>query len=258
MPCRCGESIPRVGGGAEKVNCFVVYLNKDKGDSIMLVDSFGQHQISGRRLDRSQRFAIHDYFPLYQAIHLEVEIRHFYGGHEFIYNSIFDYLARSCSGWDRLCAISKNLLEALLQWLFNRRRLVADKRFGLLEFLVDNYSNKDTFGVLSIMQDKYGIYVFGRPDFFNLLGEVESQLRLLVETSDLQKINGDYRITGHAWKAVSDYQETDRRVLAETRVQICLICLSATIVILTAGQAGVIKFPTMWDFRTEAEKVINK
>lgn len=221
----------------------------------MLVESIGKHQVSGRRRDQSQRFSIHDYFPLYQAIHLEIEIRHFYGGHEFIYNSIFDYLVRSYSGWDRLRAISRSLLEAAVQWLFNRRRLVADKRFELLEFLVDNYSNKDTFTVLSIMEDKYGLYVFGRPDFFNLLGEIESQLRLLVETNDLQKINGDYRVTGHAWKAVSDYQETDRRVLAETRVQICLICLSATIVILTAGQAGVIKFPTLWDYRTEAEKL---
>jgi hypothetical protein len=255
LGCSCGERIPRSGAAGQKVDCFSVYLNNHNGDSIMLVESIGRHQISGLRLDQHKRFSLHDYFPMMNAINLNVEIIHFYRLHEFTYTSMYSYVLRSFTGWDRLRAILNDFFDSVLMWLFNRRKLEAGKRFELLKFLVDNYSNRDHFSIISVMNDKYGSLVFNRPDYDKLSGEIEAQLKLLAETDELKEVRGDFMVTGKAWSAVSDYQETDRRVSVGNKIQTLLVLLTLFLVILTAGQAGIIKFPTLLDLRSVADKV---
>lgn len=247
--------IPRSGPAAKNVNCFSIYLNiKDDGSSLMLVDSIDKYRVIGRRLDMNQSFTIFDGFSTEKVINAEIEIWHHYGIHEFVYYNIYDYFMRSYLGWDRLRAISWNIKNAIAQWLFNLRRIDAGERYELLKFLVAKLSNRN-FRVTDVMYIKHSRYIFNRRDYRDLSQETTTLLRFLVDTNDLKvSNNGEYSVTGHGWKTVSDYEETDRRVSAGNRVQWGLFVLSMAVVLLTAGQAGVIKFSTLWDFRSEIEK----
>ncbi len=251
----CGGSIPRSGEGAKKVNCFSVYLNNKVEDStLMLVDSVDRYRIIGRRLDMNQSFTIFDGFSVDKIAQAEIEILHHYGIYDFVYHNIYSYFLLSYLGWDRLRANYWNFKNTIAQWVFNLRRIDAGERYKLLKFLVLRLGNRK-FRVTDVMLLRYGRYIFNRRDYRELAQETSVRLNYLVDTNEL-KVNthGEYSVSGQGWKSISDYEENDRRITAESRIQWALIVLSAAVALLTAGQADVIKFSTLWDLRSEVEK----
>lgn len=251
--CRCGGLIPRSGEKARKVNCFSIYLNNKNNQSIMLVDSIDQYRFIGRCLDENQSFNIFEGYPVEKAIQLNLEIWHYYGIHEFVYGNIFEYLLKSYSGLDRVLAKTHNIYRSIAQWIFNRKTLEAGERYDLLKFLVCRF-NKGNFSIVDVMFNKYGTNVFRRPDYNSLANEISALISFLVDTNELKVNNrGQYSVTGEGWKTVNDYEETDRRVSAANKIQYGLFALSFAVALLTAGQAGLIKFPTLLDLRSEDE-----
>lgn len=250
----CGSIIYLTGQKSKRNNCFSLYLTNKNKESILLIDTFDKYRVIGRILDENRIFSIPEGFPTDLAINLEIEIWHYYGNHHFIYRNIYEYILESCSGWDRFRAKSWDIYTAAAQWLFNQKNLESGERIDLLKFLVNKYS-KGKFSITDVMLQKFGRQVFGRPDCRQLSNDITTILRFLVDTNELIVNNmGEYSITGHGWKAVNKYEETTRRVSAANKIQFGLFVLSFTVALLTAGQVGLIKFPTLLDLRTEVEK----
>ncbi|PPC95392.1 MAG: hypothetical protein CTY33_01205 [Methylotenera sp.] len=94
----------------------------------------------------------------------------------------------------------------------------------------------------------YSMKVFVHPDFNKEASRIEALLMGLVDTDELRRINGNYELTGHAFKALDDYEEEDRRHKSMNFAQWVLIFITIGMLFATLMQAQIIKLPTLLDF----------
>ena len=132
--------------------------------------------------------------------------------------------------------------------MFNKRSLEAKQRFNLLKLLVKNYSGRDNgFGYVEVMEDLYSNRSFLHPQFNYQAKQTISYLDGLVDTKELKLINHDYHLTGHAYKAIDEFEEQDRKHRSTNFMHWIMVFLTLALAFFTMAQAGLIKLPLLYD-----------
>jgi hypothetical protein len=132
--------------------------------------------------------------------------------------------------------------------MYNRRRIVLGQRLELLTFMIEQAAEgKDSFNSLDLMTDMHTIRWITHPSGESVRNRLELYLDSLVDTGELRKANGDYRLTGHALSLVEERSEQERKHKQGIKIQWLIAILAFVTALLTIVQAGLIKLNPLLD-----------
>lgn len=242
----CEARIPRVGGGADKVNCYVVAVDRND-DAYLVVISIVGEQLTCLEHD-GNRYSIDRVFSVEHFKSSDFRITHFYGSDSVIYSGLFDFAIGWITKYPYIKIQLHRRIERLDQYFFNRRKLLTKQRTDLLKFMVSQaFNGKTEFGSLDLMTDLYTIRWIVHPNGEPERDKLEFYLNSLADTGELKYQNHNYKLTGLALKAIEQSEEQDRKHVENVKVQRRMLWLTVVIALLTMAQAGVIKLPTIFD-----------
>lgn len=241
----CGNSVVTSGENTKNNNCFWVGFKKND-ITYLGFESFDQNHFVCKKYINNQ-YAGEDSVDPSELKNLNIEITYYYKHHQMngygIYRFIFAFLCF------RLAIPFINFFDQLSQLFFNQRSLSSKKRYEFLKLLVANFTGyKGGFSYVEVMSSIHSIKVFVHPDFNKEASRMQALLSGLVDTGELKPSHGNYELTGHAFKALDDYEEEDRRHRSMNLAQWVLIFVTTGLLFATLMQAGVIKIPNLIDF----------
>lgn len=150
-----------------------------------------------------------------------------------------------------------NIKHFIASALFNRRPAETRERYELLRYIVAHKAVSDApFTLNELMGEMVGYLCFTQEDRIWYLQKMKYQLASLVETHDLEiTAKGSYKVTGLAWKSLSDFQEENRRHRDSARIQFVIATLTIAIAFFAISHTGLIKLPVLLDLQQEARQV---
>jgi hypothetical protein len=243
----CGETIPSYED--EKVNCYVIKILREH-ESPMVISKIEGEQLFVISYHGDTRAT--KSFSFHELDYESIEITHH---HRFsmpiVYRNIYYFSFAKVSGYAFLKIWAPYTYRSLLISFTKKknisRKLTSLRRIELLKNLWSEYSLV-AFDPIDVLQLEHSVYAFYRDDKYKLVDKEERYLEILVETGDL-RITTDkkYILTGQALKTIEEYYLNRRRSCWQTFIAVIAI-------LLTFLQLGLVKFPTVWDFRSESEK----
>jgi hypothetical protein len=244
LPLHCGKSVSTSGKTPIKKNCFWIGYSIDSNTYMGMEREHQGNFICSQYLN--DEFFAEVTVSAKELTKYDIEFRHyskFYrieitGIYKFILTFIFWKIYANCSYY----------LGDFSQLLFNRRSLNSKKRYEFLKHLIDNFIGKNEgFSYVDVMSTMHSIKVFLHPDFNSQAAKVHALLDGLVETHELKLSNGNYFLTGLAFKSLDEYEVENRRHRAISATQWVLILLTVGLLVATLIQADKIKIPTLID-----------
>lgn len=150
-----------------------------------------------------------------------------------------------------------NIRHFLANALFNRRPAETRERYDLLKYIVAHKAVSETpFALNELLEEMYGYLCFTQEDRIWYLQKMKYQLASLVETRDLEiTAKGQYKVTGLAWKSLSDFQEENRRHRDNARIQFVIAMLTLAIALFAISSTGIVRLPVLLDMEQEAHQV---
>ena len=245
---QCPMTVSRIGGDAKSQNCYYLYVYSNS-EPKLVIKKINTKGVIGKYFD-GNAFCGDSCIP-YELFNLsDIRITHFYGTATFEYKSHFNYVLHGFTRKDIVLSHLRRISSYILQFYFNRTKLIMVQRHELLKVLVQNYIDSTHTGIghLDLMAKLYSIRWIMHPKG----EEVEKKLKLyldsLVETGELSKINTEYVVNGKAIVTIENYEEAERRHRDNIKAQRRMIYLTVLLAIFALVQAGVIKLPTLIDF----------
>lgn len=248
----CESTIPRSGEKGAAVNCYVTAI--DKGDDpYLVVRSLNNGQLSCLKWDGSN-FSTSVAIPL-DNLHLrDFHITHYYGLAEVSYHGIIDFVLMRITCWPYLKIHLVQALSHVDQYLFNKKKLITKQRKELLKVLVEHALEGHTeHEPLDLMTSLYSIKWFSHPHGEQAQSRLEFYLDSLVETGELKKTNYKYVLTGHALRAIEEYEEEERKHTENVKMQWRMFWLAFAVAALTVVQAGLVKLPPLIDLTSSVK-----
>jgi len=243
----CGIRIPRSGADGEAVNCFVVAI--DRGDEPYLIVQTLENSNLGCIQWDGQRYSIEKSFPLSSFKASDFQITHYYGLAEVRYSGLLDFMVDYHLGWPYLKIHVIQHFAKFDQYLFNKKKLVAKARNDLLKILVNEaLQGRTEHEPLDLMTALYSIRWYSHPEGQEVQQRLEFYLDSLTETGELRKAGYKYIVTGHALRALEEYEEQERKHTENVKMQRRTFWLAVVVAALTVVQAGLIKLPAILDF----------
>lgn len=240
----CDSTIPRSGKNGKKTNCFVVMLFKNS-DPYLLLENITSDKLTGLQWN-GNKFENELSISISEVDDLTLKIEHYYGLDQISYTGIFDYVIERFTRYSYLKIHLLRLNESITQYLFNKHSLETKKRYDFLKLLTERFTGKNNgFSYVSVMSEMHTNRSFLHPEYDKEAQKIEAYLQGFVDTGELKVINHDYHLTGHAYKAINDYEDQDRKHKATSRAQWLMIILTLILAILTAVQAGIIVLPML-------------
>lgn len=248
---KCESRIPRSGEKGEQVNCFTVSIDK-AGEPYLIA-----LELDGDNLKciewNGQRYEIDTTVTLTSIQPSQFHITHYYGLAEVRYFGIMDFVIGRLTRWPYIKIHFVQSLSKFDQYLFNKKKLVTKQRVDLLRFLVSQaLEGHDSFGEIDLMTQLYSIKWVLHPDQDSQRSKLEFYLESLVDTGELKKVNHKYILTGHAVRAIEEYEEQERKHTENVKIQGRMFWLTLAIALLTLVQAGLVKLPPLFDFTSES------
>lgn len=243
----CESRIPRSGDKGAAVNCFVTAIDNGE-EPYLIVQSLDGDQLNciqwdGGSYSTACSFPITDFGPS------DFRITHYYGLSQVRFFGILDYVVNRTTRWPYITIHTVRLLSQFDQYLFNKKKLISKERKGLLKVLVnealDGHPEHET---LDLMTALYSIKWFSHPQGTEAQQRLEFYLESLVETGELRKVNYKYVVTGHALRAIEEYEEQERKHTENVKIQSRALWVAVAVAALTVVQAGLIKLPPFLDF----------
>jgi hypothetical protein len=246
VACKCPDLVPRSGEAAARVNCYSVYVDKNSEPYLLVKALAGESleclEWSGQRFDVPKSVSFAD-IPTG-----DVSITHFYGYSEVQYKGLREFVAGRLFRLPYLKIRAVRSIESLDQYFFNKKKLVTKQRIELLRFLVARHlDGKSIKSPFELMTGLYSVKWFLHPERESQHTRLRFYLDSLVSTGELANRNGDYELTGRALQTIETYEEQERKHTESVKTQRANAWLTAAIVLLTAAQAGIIKFATLVD-----------
>ena len=90
------------------------------------------------------------------------------------------------------------------------------------------------------------------PDQDSERRKLKFYLESLVDTGELKIVNYKYVLTGHAVRAIEEYEEQERKHTENVKIQRRMFWLTLAIALLTLVQAGLVKLPPFIDLTPES------
>lgn len=247
----CESRIPRSGEEGARVNCFVTAIDKDGDEPYLIALGLSGNELHCIEWDGS-KYQINRQFALSSFRLSDFRITHYYGPSEIRYKGIIDFVFNRLTAWPYVKIHVVRWLGGFDQYLFNKKKLVTKQRTELLKLLVDrSLSGHPDHEPLDLMTDLYTIKWVLHPQSEDQQAKLNTYLDWLVETGELRQLNHKYVVTGHALRAIEEYEEQERRHTENVRMQWRTFWLTLAIVALTIVQAGLIKLPVLIDFGTK-------
>ncbi|MCB5189920.1 hypothetical protein LG198_04150 [Methylobacillus arboreus] len=150
-----------------------------------------------------------------------------------------------------------NIKHFLASTLLNRRPTETRERYELLKYIVAHKAVSETpFTLSELMGEMYGYLCFTQEDRLWYLQKMKYQLASLVETRDVELTpKGSYKVTGLAWKNLSDFQEENRRHRDSARTQVVIAMLTLAVVLFAISNSGIVRLPVLLDLPEEAHQL---
>lgn len=118
----------------------------------------------------------------------------------------------------------------------------------LFSLIVDKFHGEGHgFSYVDVLALLHGVRVFAHPEFNKEASKINALLVGFTETQELKILNDNYHLTGHAFKVLDEYEESDRKHKSLNRSQIAMVFLTAGLMIATLIQAKIIEVPTLID-----------
>lgn len=252
---KCESTIPRSGEKGERVNCFTVSIDK-AGDPYLMVLKIHGDQLKCIEWN-GQRYEIDSTISLTNIRPSQFCITHYYGLSEIRYFGIMDFVIGRLILWPYIKIHFVRILSKFDQYIFNKKKLVTKQRVDLLRFLMSQkLEGHDSFEEMDLMTQLYSIKWVLHPDQDSQRKKLEFYLESLADTGELRKVNHKYFLTGHALRAIEEYEEQERKHTENVKMQWRMFWLTLTIAILTLVQAGLMKLPLLIDFTSESSNLM--
>lgn len=248
------------------MNCFVAYVNTNKGEPYLLLDSLDGDVVKCRRWDEKS-FSIETENSLHDLVNAELEVLHYYGLHKFTFTGMWEVLWHRYTGSVYIGVNLRLAWLAGLQFLFNRRSLPSQRRLRVLRLLVSSrlagsigwmtsFNSENIGGMTSfdIMTELYSIRWTEHPENQSRRLELEFLLESLRASEDVEKIGIKYRATPKSLVTLDLIDEQDRRHREASRIQVGIAILTLIIALAAIVQTGVVKLPTFFVFGAVSEK----
>ena len=243
----CGSRIPRSGERGAEVNCFVTAVDKGE-EPYLIVQSLEGGQVSCIEWDGSS-YSIARSFPFTNFGPNDFRITHYYGLSQIRFNGILDYIVNRTTRWPYAVIYTVRFFDRFDQYIFNKKKLISKQRNGLLKVLVSEaLDGRPKHDPLDLMTALYSIKWFSHPQGEEAQQRLEFYLESLVETGELTKVDCKYVVTGHALRAIEEYEEQERKHTENVKIQSRTLKVAIAVAALTIVQAGLIKLPPLLDF----------
>lgn len=188
-------------------------------------------------------------YPIDEFQDSQFRIKHYYGPSTIYYESLSDYARGYYLRVPYALIHLHRSLERAGTFLYNRRRIVLAQRLELLTFMIEQAAEgKDSFNSLDLMTDMHSIRWITHPNGESIRNRLELYLDALADTGELKKVNGDYRLTGHALRLVEERSEQERKHKQGIKIQWLIALLAFVTAVLTIVQAGLVKLNPLLDF----------
>jgi hypothetical protein len=244
---QCPKKVSLGWRDAESRNCYYVHVYS-KSELILAVRGLEANGVNGKFFDGNKSCS--DACIPYKWLNLsDIRVTHFYGTSTFEYKSFIKYILNGFTRKDLALSYLRHIYANILQFFFNRTKLVMVQRHELLKTLVQNHFKSTHTGIdqLDLMTKLHSIRWITHPEGEAVEKELELYLDSLVETGKLSKINTEYVVKGKAIVTIENYEEAERRHRDNLRSQRRMIYLTILLAIFALVQAGVIKVPTLFD-----------
>lgn len=131
--------------------------------------------------------------------------------------------------------------EFLLQFLFNRKRLVRKERMELLKYFAENTIKNPNYSVSSL---SVGIGIYSSRWFYHPgRKEVQSHISLilesLVDSGELKRMSNSYKITPKALATLAEFERDEEKhkdIVSNGRL---MVFLTAALVMYTVGSSEI-------------------
>lgn len=244
---RCAPIIHRSGEKGKAENCFSVALDRD-GHPFLLIESIEGDELVGLKWNGKKYEDPHK-LPVHEIKNYQLRITHYYGLAEIVYTNILNFAWHRISGWVYAKVHYKQQAYKLSQFAFNRKKLLTKKRIELIQFMIEDQIQRDHKGIstLDLMTKLYSLHWVLHPDSKYQEEKLELYLDSLVNSGDLERVNGEYVVQGKAINTLEAYQEEERRHRESVRIQRRIVALTLFIAIFALVQTGIIAVPTLID-----------
>lgn len=256
----CESRIPRSGKKGEAVNCYVVALDRDDSP-YFIATAITEDSLDGVKWD-GNRYSVEDSIPFSEFENGKMNITHYYGLSEVIYENIYDAVWNYITKLVYLKIGIYRYIDSTHQYFFNKRKLVTKKRMDLLRFMLGDQIERTHNGIssLDIMKKIYSLRLFLHPSWQKQHTILKMYLDSLVDSGEIEEINNEYVVTGKAISTIEKYEEEERRHTEAVKLQRKMFWLTIVAVIFAVVQSGVIKLPTVLDLSNsvKVQNVHNK
>jgi len=244
----CESRIPRSGEAGEKVNCFVVALDRND-QPYFVATSYKEETLHGLRWN-GERYGEDHSLSLNDLNEGKIRITHYYGLSEVVYSNVFDLVWNYISKLVYLkIHVYRHVISAH-QYFFNKKKLVTKKRMELLQFMMGDQLDREHngIGVIELMTRLYSIKWVLHPSKDEQKNKLELYLESLVDSGELRKVNYEYVVTGKAIGTIEKYEEEERRHTEAVKLQKKMVSLTILLAFVAIVQSGIIKLPVLLDF----------
>lgn len=244
----CKPRVPRSGEEGEKVNCYVVALDR-QGSPYFVATGYARGILEGLAWD-GHSYANEQRLDLPQIEDFEFRVTHYYGLSEVRYTSIYDVAWNYSTRFVYIKIQIHRAISSIDQYFFNKKKLVTKRRMELIQFMLDDQMNRshDGIGIIDLMTKLYSIKWVLHPSADDQQKKLEIYLDSLVESGELRKVNYEYVVTGKAISTLERYEEEERRHIEAVKLQRRMVILTLILVVVGLLQADLIKLPTLIDF----------
>lgn len=242
----CESTIPRSGDAGKKVNCFTVSLDRE-GEPYLIVLKLADDMLeclawSGKSYETATTIPLRSIDPS------QLYITHYYGLSDIKYAGIGDFAIGRLTLWPYVKIHFVLALNKFDQYIFNKKKLITKQRIDLLRFLVSKaLEGHESFNEIDLMTQLYSVKWVLHPDKDSQRNKLRFYLESLADTGELRKANYKYFLTGHALRAIEEYEEQERKHTENVKMQWRMFWLTLVIALLTIFQAGLVKLPALID-----------
>jgi hypothetical protein len=242
------EGVLRIGTGVELVDTKIILFRKNEEPWLIVERRDGEDLVCSTWNGTNHVGATR--YPIGQFSDEQYEIKHYYGPSTIYFKSLSDYALGYYLRLPYALIKIQRGLERAGTLLYNRRRLVLGQRLDLLTFMIEQAAEgKSSFRSLDLMTDMHTIRWITHSNGESIRSRLELYLDSLVDTGELTKANGDYRLTGHALRLVEERSEQERKHRQGIRIQWLIAALTLATVILAIFQAGLIELNPLLDLK---------
>lgn len=240
------QRVPRSGSEAKAVNCYTVRVFKD-GNKGLIIESMTNSMLDCIEFDEG-RNTVKSEHEFESLLDYEFEFTHFHGLVTIKFSGWLDFALGHFFKFIYIRVWLESKKDDLLQFVYNRKKIVTKQRVVLLKTILDTQLNgADYVSVISVMSVIYTDRLFSHPSWEDYLHYTELYLDALASTGELNKANGDYSITGLGISAIERYEEEERKHSEHMSSQRRMFWLTFVIAALTLVQANVVKLPVLID-----------